>query len=223
MIEFHEVSHYYEHGKIVISPLVDVNYSFKAGLIYVVCGASGIGKTTLLRLFCRDEIPAEGHIFYDGEDISTFKKQQLLAYRRRFGKIFHTPYLIDDRSVLENIEIAGMLSGKSHGEIRENAKNLLDAFDIRKVASRYPRELSSSQVQRVCIARALINKPEWVVADEPWNNLDKENCMLVNSVFTDMSLNGAGLLITTAREDIWKSLPSEPLRLRSGKIISKKK
>ncbi len=223
MIEFRDVSHHYQRDKIVISPLVGVNYSFKTGVIYVVCGANGIGKTTLLRLFCRDEIPMEGHIFYDGEDISTFKNQQLFAYRRRFGRIFHTPYLIGDRSVLENIEIAGRLSGKSRGEIKDNTKDLLDAFGIGKVADRYPRELSSSQVQRVCIARALINKPEWVVADEPWNNLDKENCMLVNNVFTDMSLNGTGLLITTAREDIWKNLPSEQLRLVAGKITSKKK
>jgi ABC-type ATPase involved in cell division len=188
-----------------------------------VCGASGIGKTTLLRLFCHDEIPTEGHIFYDGEDISTFKNQQLLAYRRRFGRIFHTPYLIVDRSVLENIEIAGRLSGKSQGEIKENAKNLMDAFGIVKIANRYPRELSSSQVQRVCIARALVNNPEWIIADEPWNNMDKENCVLVNSVFTDMSLNGTGLLIATTREDVWKNLSSEPLRLAAGKIISKKK
>ena len=163
----------YQDDGVPVHALKGINISINKGDYLVIAGPSGSGKTTLLNLLGTLDKPTEGKIFFEGEDITEKSKKELSGLRlHKFGFIFQAYNLIPVLTAIENIEFTMMLLGIPDKERRERALSLLDELGIKDLADKRPNDMSGGQQQRVAAARAIINNPEIVLADEPTANLD---------------------------------------------------
>ena len=175
-IEIKNLVKIYQSGKTEVSALKGVNLEIEKGEFTSIAGPSGSGKTTLLNLIGLLDNPSEGQIYIKDQDVSKFDKNKLSEYRKiNIGFIFQTFNLIPVLSAFENIEFALTLLGKySKNEIYDKTSEILNQVGLGNMGNRLPSELSGGQQQRVSIARALIKKPEIILADEPTANLDSK-------------------------------------------------
>jgi putative ABC transport system ATP-binding protein len=165
----------YQDDGVPVHALKGINLSINKGDYLVIAGPSGSGKTTLLNLLGTLDKPTKGKIYFEGQDITGKSKKQLSDFRlHKFGFIFQAYNLIPVLSAIENIEFSMMLLGVPEKERRERALTLLDELGIKELADKRPNDMSGGQQQRVAAARAIINNPEVVLADEPTANLDSE-------------------------------------------------
>lgn len=165
---------YQDHG-IPVDALKDINLTINEGDYVVIAGPSGSGKTTLLNLLGALDVPTSGKVLFKGEDISKKSKKELSDFRlRKLGFIFQAYNLIPVLTALENIEFSMMLSGVPENERNEKALKLMDELEIKDLADKRPNAMSGGQQQRVAVARAIINNPSVVLADEPTANLDSK-------------------------------------------------
>ncbi|MBU0560114.1 MAG: ABC transporter ATP-binding protein [Bacteroidetes bacterium] len=163
----------YSDNGVPVEALKDINLSFERGEFTVIAGPSGSGKTTLLNVIGALDKPTNGKIFLEGSDITIKKRKELSALRlNKFGFVFQAYNLIPVLSAIENIEFSMMLLGIPESERRSKALSLLDELEIKDLAYKRPNEMSGGQQQRVAVARAIVNDPEIVFADEPTANLD---------------------------------------------------
>jgi putative ABC transport system ATP-binding protein len=163
----------YQNNGVPVNALRGINLSISKGEYLVIAGPSGSGKTTLLNLLGALDKPTEGKIFFDGEDLTGKTKSELSALRlHKLGFVFQAYNLIPVLTAMENIEFSMMLLGIPDKERREKALELLDDLGIKELAGKRPNEMSGGQQQRVAVARAIINNPSVVLADEPTANLD---------------------------------------------------
>jgi putative ABC transport system ATP-binding protein len=163
---------YHDNG-VPVNALRGIDLTIAKGEYLVIAGPSGSGKTTLLNLLGALDKPTEGKIFFDGEDLTIKNKAELSALRlHKLGFIFQAYNLIPVLSALENIEFSMMLLGIPDKERREKALTLMDELGIKELAGKRPNEMSGGQQQRVAVARAIVNNPSVVLADEPTANLD---------------------------------------------------
>ncbi len=144
----------------------------KKGEFILVTGKSGSGKSTLIKLLLKEVEPDKGSIFVDGKDLSRIKRNQIPAYRRDIGVVFQDFRLFDDYTVYGNLELVLSLTGASMKDAEHKITNMLKLMGVDMLHKRYPRELSGGEKQKVCMARALINSPSILLADEPTGNLD---------------------------------------------------
>jgi len=166
----------FEDGANTIVVLKDINVCFEQGKTYAIVGASGTGKSTLLHLISGLDVPTSGTIFFGTEIVQSLSSVQRVS---KIGLIFQSPYLIKELNVLENIMIAGSINGLKEAECKARALLLLKEMGLEKTEKWEVGALSGGQRQRVSIARALMNRPHFLIADEPTGNLDKENAALV--------------------------------------------
>ncbi|MCK4265065.1 ABC transporter ATP-binding protein [Candidatus Babeliales bacterium] len=166
----------YFDGKSINEVLKGVNYEFKQGKSYAIRGVSGSGKSTLLHLLGGLDFPTSGNIFFDKLELSTLKDlEKSFILNDKFGFVFQFHYLINELSVLENLEIVGSIKGLSKTNTRIRAEELLVFLGLKDRLNYYPYQLSGGEQQRVSIARALFNRPSFILADEPTGNLDGDN------------------------------------------------
>lgn len=163
--------------------LKDVHATFQAGSFHFVCGKSGSGKSTFLKLIDREVDADSGVILWQGKEIQQFKKFQL---RRQMGVIFQTFELIPHMTVLENVLLAGRALGLSKKDLLPRATNLLERVGLMTKHEAFPHQLSGGQMQRVAIVRALLNKPKLLLADEPTGNLDDETAQEVMQLLYEL-------------------------------------
>ncbi|MCR5032421.1 MAG: ATP-binding cassette domain-containing protein [Lachnospiraceae bacterium] len=154
--------------------LKDLSMTVEEGDFCVITGRSGIGKTTLLRLLLKEVSPTEGKIFVEDRDISRIPSFGIPGYRRKFGVIFQDFKLLKDKTVFENLEIARRIYGWSKKDTEAKITHILVFLGIDRLHARYPYEISGGEQQKVCLARALLNSPRILLADEPTRNLDPE-------------------------------------------------
>jgi len=165
---------YQDHG-IPVDALKDINLTINEGDYVVIAGPSGSGKTTLLNLLGALDVPTSGKVFFKSEDISKKSKKELSDFRlKKLGFIFQAYNLIPVLTALENIEFSMMLSGVPENERNEKALKLMDELEIKDLADKRPNAMSGGQQQRVAVARAIVNNPSVVLADEPTANLDSK-------------------------------------------------
>ena len=165
----------YQDNGVPVHALKGINLQINKGEHIVIAGPSGSGKTTLLNLLGALDIPTKGKIFIENEDISKKTKKELSDFRlHKLGFIFQAYNLIPVLTALENIEFSMMLLGISEKERHEKALSLMDELGIKELAGKRPNEMSGGQQQRVAVARAIVNNPTIVLADEPTANLDSE-------------------------------------------------
>lgn len=217
LIKAENIKKYYKNGE--IKALDDVSLEIKKGEVVVIIGPSGSGKSTMLRTLNLLEIPTEGKITYDGEDI-TDSKTNINNYRMKVGMVFQHFNFFPHMSVLKNMTIAPTkLLKKDKEEAKNTAMELLKRVNLENRAEAYPSQLSGGQKQRVAIARALCMEPEVMLFDEPTSALDPEMVGEVLNVMKDLARQGMTMVVVTHEMGFAREVASRVIFMDEGKII----
>lgn len=217
LIKAENIKKYYKNGE--IKALDDVSLEIKKGEVVVIIGPSGSGKSTMLRTLNLLEIPTEGKITYDGEDI-TDSKTNINNYRMKVGMVFQHFNLFPHMSVLKNMTIAPTkLLKKDKEEAKNTAMELLKRVNLENRVEAYPSQLSGGQKQRVAIARALCMEPEVMLFDEPTSALDPEMVGEVLNVMKDLARQGMTMVVVTHEMGFAREVASRVIFMDEGKII----
>lgn len=210
-------------GDSSLQVLKGASLELKPGQFAILSGPSGSGKSTLLYILGGLEKPDSGRIVFDGESIDTFTNSKLDNYRnRKIGFVFQMHYLLSDFTALENVMIPALINGQSNDAALDRAKSLLTQLSLGERISHYPNQLSGGEQQRVAVARALINEPRLIFADEPTGNLDRENALLLLKLFRKL-VEDTGVCVLIATHDPELAQMGEiTFRLHDGKIIGTK-
>jgi lipoprotein-releasing system ATP-binding protein len=207
------------YGKLQV--LRDVGVDIEKGEIVSIAGPSGSGKSTLLHILGTLDEPDSGEIFLNGEAVNSMKAKQLAAFRNKhIGFVFQFHHLLPEFSALENACIPGWIAGTRKREVEEKAKLLLTALGVGERLDNKPGELSGGEQQRVAVARALINNPDIVFADEPSGNLDSANANELHHLFFDLRMKfDQTFLIVTHNEEL-AQMSDRILHMKDGKIMN---
>ena len=214
MISFENVSK--KFGSTVA--LDDVSLEIKQGEFVFVVGPSGAGKSTLLRILTKELQPSSGKVMVDKEDIA--KVKDLPRYRRKIGMVFQDFKLLDDRTVFENVALALEVQGKSDEEIGKQVEHTLKLVEIWDKRNLFPRQLSGGEAQRTAIARAVVGKPEILLADEPTGDLDSKTAWGVIQLLNEINSWGTTILMATHNQEIVNTLKRRVLIIKKGKVVS---
>jgi len=219
MIKFENVTK--KFGELVA--LKDANFKIEPGEFVFLIGPSGAGKTTIARLLLREFLPTEGLVEIAGMDLAKMPKVKIPHLRRMVGTVFQDLKLLPDRTVFENIALALKILGKKEEEISEEIKEILDLVGLSERADFFPAQLAGGELQRVCIARAIIGKPEIVIADEPTGNLDIGTARQIVKLLKKINEMGKTIIMATHNFEIVNTFQERVIELEKGKIISDKK
>lgn len=201
MIELKNVSKIYKTKTEELNILKNINFKFNNGDFVSIQGKSGSGKTTLLNILGLLDIKSEGELYINSEKI---EKQDLTKLRsENIGFVFQFHYLLNEFTALENVMIPALNKKNANKkEIEKRAKELLEMVGLSGRLNHKPNELSGGEKQRVSIARAMINSPELILADEPTGNLDYETSQLINNIFVELNKKGQGIIIVTHSQEL---------------------
>jgi cell division transport system ATP-binding protein len=217
MINFVNVSKRYpETGDV----LRNVSFHLKRGEIAFLTGHSGAGKSTLLRLIAAMEQCSRGQVLLDGQDIGHTKESQLPYIRRKMGFIYQDYKLLQDRTVFDNVALPLIIAGFGHHEITRRVRAALDKVSLNGKEKKYPFALSGGEQQRVGIARAVVNKPPIIIADEPTGNLDPDLSEEIMFLFGQFQQVGVTVLIASHDISLITQLNHRVLKLDHGQLIS---
>lgn len=194
MIRFEHVSKAYLGGR---QALQGVDFHIRPAEMVFLTGHSGAGKSTLLKLICGIERPSDGTILFDGHNISRLKNREVPFLRRQIGMIFQDHHLLLDRTVYDNVAMPLIIAGASPEDIRRRVSAALDKVGLLDKARNFPVQLSGGEQQRVGIARAVVNKPMVLLADEPTGNLDSELSEGILRLFEEFNRVGVTVLMAT--------------------------
>ena len=214
MIELKNVSKSYKTKIEEINILKNINFKFNSGDFVSIQGKSGSGKTTFLNILGLLDIKSGGEIYINSEKI---EKQDLTKLRsENIGFVFQFHYLLNEFTALENVMIPALNKKDSNKkEIEKRAKELLNMVGLYHRLNHKPNELSGGEKQRVSIARAMINSPELILADEPTGNLDYETSQIINDIFVELNKNGQGIIIVTHSQEL-ANLAKDKYILKNG-------
>ena len=182
-------------------------------------GHSGAGKSTLLKLLLAEEAPSKGSVYFESVNVHSLPRRKLSMLRRKIGVVFQEFRLLSNKTVYENVAFAMEAAGRPSKEIEENVPFVLDLVDLADKGSRFPDELSGGERQKVAIARAIINRPDLVVADEPTGNLDPASTKEVISIFEKINKLGTTIVLATHNKEVVDSLGRRVVTMEKGKII----
>jgi cell division transport system ATP-binding protein len=199
--------------------LSDVSFHLDKGEMAFLTGRSGAGKSTLLKLVAMMEKSTRGKVILDGHNLSTISEWRIPYLRRHLGLIFQDYKLLNDRTVSDNVALPLIVSGVNHQEISRRVRAALDKVGLLGKERKYPLALSGGEQQRVGIARAIVNKPRLILADEPTGNLDPELSMEVMLMFEEFKRVGVTVLIATHDIDLINSLGYRVLKLDKGHLL----
>lgn len=216
MIQFVNVSKVFPNGAV---GLEHVNLSIEKGEFVTIVGPSGAGKTTLTRFVTGEESPTEGTVLYDNVDIASFSSTELTALRRRIGTVFQDFRLLPNKTAYENISFAMEAAGKSDEEIISDVPHVLQLVDLQDRMYHFPNQLSGGEKQRLAIARAIINQPEILIADEPTGNLDTTNTAEVIHILKKINDLGTTVILTTHDRQVMDAIPSRVITMEKGLIV----
>ena len=220
MISFENVTK--KFGSSIIA-LDDVSLEIAPGEFVFLVGPSGAGKSTLLRLLTREYLPTSGKILVGKVDITKVKSDNIPAHRRKIGFIFQDFKLLDERTVFENVALALQVRGKSDPEILKEVEHTLKLVEIWDRRNLFPRQLSGGEAQRVAVARAIIGKPDIVLADEPTGDLDPTTAWGVIQLLNEVNSWGTTVLMATHNQEIVNTLKKRVVILKKGKIAKDSK
>ncbi len=215
MIQFHAVSKKYGSHAALDNLEIEIPDSEFVFLI----GHSGAGKSTLLKLIIREELPSSGRVVVDDWEVSTLHEKNIPILRRKVGTIFQDFKLLPQRTVLENVSFPLEVIGLPDEEIHESAMDALKLVNLTDKAASFPGELSGGESQRTAIARAMVMRPEIILADEPTGNLDPQSAWEVMQILTKLNSLGSTILMATHNLDITSSLPHRRIEIQKGKIV----
>ncbi|MDZ7611486.1 MAG: cell division ATP-binding protein FtsE [Candidatus Moranbacteria bacterium] len=215
MIEYKNVSKIYPGNA---PALENVNFHLGGGEFVSVVGQSGAGKSTLIKLLHAEEKPTSGDIVFNKESIVDLKKRHLPKHRRDIGVVFQDFKLLSKKNLFENVAFAMEVAGKSNDEIEEDVPQVLEIVGLEKQMHKYPHEVSGGEQQRAAIARALVNRPRVLVADEPTGNLDPEASWEIVQALLKINKYGTTVILATHDKAIVDKVCKRVVALKDGKI-----
>jgi cell division transport system ATP-binding protein len=200
--------------------LTDVNLHVKKGDFVYVTGPSGAGKTTLLKMLYGAQSPTNGKLLVGGVDASKLAAKQLPFLRRNMGVVFQDFKLIPSRTVADNVGLALEVLGMPHEDIIRRARAVLNTVGLRGREDSFPLDLSGGEQQRVAVARAIVNDPAILLADEPTGNLDGAMAVEVMEILMAVNLRGTTVMVATHDTGLMNRFPNRKLRFESGRLVS---
>lgn len=203
--------------------LDDISLEIKQGEFVFLVGPSGAGKTTLLRILTRELIPTSGKVTVNKMDLTKLKSSEVPNLRRKVGVVFQDFKLLDDRTVFENVALSLEVLGKSDSEIAKAVEHTLKLVEIWDRRNLFPRQLSGGEAQRTAIARAVVGKPDIVLADEPTGDLDHKTAWGVIQLLNEINSWGTTILMATHNQEIVNTLKQRVIILKAGKITKDNK
>lgn len=216
MILFQNVSKKYGQNL----ALEDISLEIKQGEFVFIVGPSGAGKSTLLRILTKEVLPTTGKIMVGNIDITKLKDKDIPSLRRKVGTVFQDFKLLDDRTVFENVAITLEVLGKKDEEIEKIVEHTLKLVEIWDKRNLFPRQLSGGEAQRTAIARAVVGKPDIVLADEPTGDLDPKTAWGVIQLLNEINSWGTTVIMATHNQEIVNTLKRRVVTIKKGKISS---
>jgi len=216
MIKFEKVTKVYAPDT---SVLQDVSFEIKEGEFVSIVGKSGAGKTTLTRLILGLEEPDCGEIYFKDKNLGAIDASSLQEMRRKIGVIYQDYKLLPAKTVYENVAYIMEVEGKSQDEIKKEVPKILEIIGLSEKMDNFPKELSGGEQQRLAVARALVNHPEVIIADEPTGNLDPYNTYEVVYLLEKINKAGATVILLTHDREIINKLGKRVITLVNGRII----
>ena len=216
MIYFNNVSKVYSKDSVALDT---VNLTITAGEFVSIVGHSGAGKTTLVKMILADEFPTEGTVFFESVDVHKLKNRDLTKLRRRIGAVFQDFRLLPNKTAYENIAFAMEVAGKTDEEISSDVPHVLELVDLSHRTFHFPNQMSGGEQQRLAIARAIINQPELIIADEPTGNLDPINTHEVMQILKKINDLGTTVILTTHNRGVIDSIGKRVITMEKGKVI----
>jgi len=222
MIEISELRKTYQMGNVEVKALDGVTLTIEKGEFLGIMGPSGSGKTTLLHMLGLLDLPTSGKIEIDGLDILKLTDYEKTMFRLyKLGYVFQDYALVPDLTVMENLSLTAMLrKDRTEEQLKKDSFEILQKIGLFDRRDHLPRELSGGQQQRVSLARAMVNKPDILFADEPCANLDTENSKIVLELFKEINESMRQTIVMVSHEDWHKDYFHRIIRLRDGKIVS---
>lgn len=215
MIHFDKVTKIYPNSS---TSLEDISFSIKQGEFVSLVGHSGAGKTTLIKLIMAEESPTEGTVMFEQNNIHSLSNKELTRLRKRIGVVFQDFRLLPNKTAYENIAFAMEAAGKTDEEIASDVPHVLELVDLSEKIHNFPHQLSGGERQRLAIARAIINQPEVIIADEPTGNLDPINTYEVVQILKKINDLGTTIILTTHNRGVIDSIGKRVITIEKGKI-----
>lgn len=217
MIEFKGVHKTYDSG---IKALRDVNLQIDKGEFVFIVGSSGAGKSTFLKLIMREEVANAGDVIVNGYNLSRLKRRDVPYFRRTMGIVFQDFRLINKMNVYDNVAFAMRVTGASRREIRRRVPYILGLVGLQEKAKSFPQELSGGEQQRVGLARALVNNPSMIIADEPTGNIDPELSHEIVELLSEINRRGTTILMVTHEHTLVHEFHHRIITIRDGRVVS---
>ncbi len=216
MIKFENVSKSYKDEKYALK---DINIDIKKGEFVFLVGSSGAGKSTFIKLLLKEESPTTGSITINDMNTTNISRRKIPKLRRSMGVVFQDFRLLPNKTVYENIAFAMEITGNKAKDIRRKVPSILSMVGLSDKAKSYPSELSGGEQQRVGIARAIINNPALLIADEPTGNLDPKNATEIMSLLKDINNRGTTVLVASHAKDQVDKMQQRVIALDHGKLV----
>lgn len=215
IIEFESVGLRYGQGAEVLK---DVSFGLPVGSFHYLTGESGAGKTSLLRLLYLDQPQTRGNVRLFGRSIQSVPRNDLPNFRRKIGVVFQDFRLLDHLSCVDNVALPLRVSGLDENEVQKRVRELLIWVGLGNQLKSKPPVLSGGQKQCVAIARAVINRPDLLVADEPTGNLDEKSAIRLMRLFFELNKRGTSVVVATHNENLIKEFPAPRMHLVNGRL-----
>jgi len=216
LISINNVSKIYPNGTVALN---GINIEIHKGEFVFFVGSSGAGKSTLVKMLLKEENPTSGSISVDGVVINSLKRRQIPYYRRKLGVVFQDFRLLPDKTVAENIAFAMHVVEASRREIARQVPRVLSVVGLGDKANVFPGQLSGGEQQRVSLARAIVNNPSLLIADEPTGNLDPDTAWEIMKLLKEINQRGTTIIMATHARDIVNYMRQRVVTLERGRIV----
>lgn len=215
MLEMIDVSKIYPGGSVALQ---DINVRIEQGEFVFIVGPSGAGKSTFFKMLFREVLPSSGKVIVNGHDLVKMTDKEIPYFRRQLGIVFQDYRLLPDRTVYDNVAFAMQVIETPYRKIKRRVNDVLDLVGLRKRAHAYPTELSGGEQQRIAIARAIVNDPILLIADEPTGNLDPETSWEIMDIFREVNKSGTTIVMATHDREIVDEMEKRVIAIEHGHI-----
>lgn len=216
MIELIGISKTYPNG---VDALLDVNLNIGKEEFVFIVGPSGAGKTTLMKLLYREEAPTSGKVIVDRVNVAELDSSQVPYLRRNIGVVFQDYKLLPRRTVYENVAFALQVTGAPRSAIRRRAMQALELVGMLRFANSFPEELSGGEKQKACVARAIVNNPPILLADEPTGNLDPATSFDILQLLDKINRRNTTVVVATHNKELVDSMKKRVVVLEGGRLV----
>ncbi|MHC1717385.1 Cell division ATP-binding protein FtsE [bioreactor metagenome] len=210
------VSKTYRNGSVALK---NIDLHIKPGEFVFIVGPSGAGKSTFIKMLFKEVLPTTGKIYVDGVDVLALTDKEVPFLRRQLGIIFQDYRLLPDRTVYDNVAFAMQVIESPAVKTRRRVMTVLELVGLKNRANAYPAELSGGEQQRIAIARAIVNDPIMVIADEPTGNLDPETSKDIMRIFTGINESGTTIVMATHDKEIVDAMGKRVIAIENGVIV----